>query len=265
MADLHEQIRSLHTQIEALEARFGEVCGQYAEITTELAPFLSRYRDEVVRYHKALLMAQREVADVRTYLGDTSSKHHGEGRSPLDEFLKREERTVEQQYDRVWGGDDSGSVAALNSSMAPASDEVQTLYSKAVAKLHPDLSSSTAERRSRIAMFNQVNRAYLRRDVNTLRMAVEATTPQSNLPALVSDQTVKEMRNRIYDLEEIIARIETQTFDYHYGDVAKLHAHAQAAEAEGKDFIAELSEEIQRALRRTVEELATLKQNLEQT
>jgi hypothetical protein len=266
MADLHEQIRSLHGQIDALEARLGEVCGAYAEITTELAPFLTRYRDEVVRYHKALLMAQREIADVRTYLGDRSSKHGGEGRSPLDDLLKREAPSVEQQYDRVWGeNQDEEGVAALNSSMKPPSAEVLALYSKAVSKLHPDLAPSTAERRNRVAMFNQVNRAYLRRDVNTLRMAVDATTPQSNLPAVVNDQIVKEMRNRIYDLEELIARIETQTFDFHYGEVAKVYAFAQRAETEGKDFIAELSEQIQRTLRRTVEELAQLKQNLEQT
>jgi hypothetical protein len=265
MVDLPEQIRNLHAQIDALEARLGEVCGQYAEITTELAPFLTRYRDEVVRYHKALLMAQREVADVRTYLGDKGSKHGGEGRSPLDEFLKSEALTVEEQYDRVWGGKEGTPLTALTSSMAPASDEVQTLYGKAVAKLHPDLAPSTSERRDRVAMFNQVNRAYLRRDVNTLRMAVDATTPKSNLPAVVSDEIVKDMRNRIYDLEELIARIETQTFDFHYGEVAKVHAHAQRAEAQGSDFIAELSAEIQRALRRTVEELAQLKQNLEQT
>jgi hypothetical protein len=265
MADLSEQIRSFHTQIDALEARLGEVCGAYAEVTTELAPFLTRYRDEVVRYHKALLMAQREIADVRTYLGDRGSKHEGEGRSPLDDVLKREAPTVEEQYDRAWGtnqGDDA--VAALTSSMAPPSGELQALYSKAVAKLHPDLAPTTAERRNRIAMFNQVNRAYIRRDLNTLRMTVDAMTIQSNLPAIVNDETVKEMRNRVYDLEALIARIETQTFDYHYGDVAKVHAFAQRAEAEGKDFIAELSELIQKTLRRTVEELAQLKQNLEQ-
>jgi hypothetical protein len=268
MADQSEQIRSLNKQITTLEARLGEVCGEYAEVTTELAPFLTRYRDEVVRYHKALLMAQREIADVRAYLGDKGSKHGGEGRSPLDDLLKREAPTptVEQQYERAWGNNqEDDSVAALTSSMAPPSAEVRELYSKAVAKLHPDLVSGKAERRSRIALFNQVNRAYLRRDVDTLRMAVESTTLQSNLPAVVNDQIVKEMRTQIYTLEELIARIETQTFDFHYGEVAKVHAFAQRAEAEGKDFIGELSEQLQRTLRRTVEELAQLKENLEQT
>src|SRR5678815_1718149 len=102
MATLQESIRALYDQLDELEVRLGEVCGQYVEITAVLAPFLVRYRDQILRYHKALILAQRELADVQAYLGDIGAIHEGEAESPLDEFLKREDVSVQEQYERAW-------------------------------------------------------------------------------------------------------------------------------------------------------------------
>lgn len=263
MATLQESIRTLHDQIEQLEVRLGEVCGQYAEITAALAPFLVRYRDEILRYHKALVSAQRELADVQVYLGDTMALDEGEAASPLDEFLRREDASVQEQYERAWKGKEVIRPLALDF-VPELTDEVRILYAKAVANLHPDLARTTSERRSRIPVFNKVNAAYLRRDAETLRMAVDSTTPRSNLPDVINEQVVKELRDRIYAMEELIARIEGQYYDFRYGDPAKVRAYARHYEAQGKDFIENLSIEIQRVLRNTVEELASLKKDIEQ-
>lgn len=267
MPDLQDQIRQLHTHIDELEVSLGRVCGQYVEITAMLAPFLARYRDEVLRYHKALVMAQREVADVRAYLGDSKALAEGESSTPLDEFLKREDIvSVQEQYERVWGGkNDTPAAETGDESLPPASDELRKLYGRAVAHLHPELALSSAERRSRISLFNQVNIAYLRRDINTVRMAADASTPRSNLPALIDDKALKTLRERVYVLEELISRTEAQYYDFRYGDVAKVRAYAKRAEAQGKDFLANLSDDIQSALRNTAEELVRLKSNLPQT
>lgn len=265
MPDLHDQMRMLHDQIVSLERRLGEVCGDYVEITAALAPFLTRYRDEITRYHKALVLAQRELADVRAYLGDTKAMSHGEAFSPLDEFLKREDVvSVQKQYERVWEGKDLAPRMEGIDNVKPVSKELKELYGKAVAELHPELALSIKERRGRITLFNQVNAAYLRRDVNTVRMAVDSMTPKSTLPSIVDNELVSKMRDRVYMLEELIAKIEAYYYDYRYGDIAKVRAYAKQATEQGKDFIGELSLEIQTALGRTADELAQLKQNIEQ-
>jgi hypothetical protein len=143
--------------------------------------------------------------------------------------------------------------------LPPASKEVRRLYGKAIAALHPSLASSTQERRRRANLINQVNAAYVRRDETTLRMIVESAVPQTNLPALVDDRTVQELRNRAFDLEELIVRIEGQGYDLRYGDIARVRAHAEQAETAGRDFISEISADIQAALMRIKNELKELR------
>lgn len=263
MPDLHDQMRLLHDQIKTLEIRLGEVCGDYVEITAALAPFLTRYRDEIMRYHRALVLAQREIADVRVFLGEKKAMEQGSANSPLDEFLKREDLSVQEQYARIWEGKDVPRPEGLENGK-PISKELKELYGKAIAALHPDLAVSAKDRRGRIGLFNQVNSAYLRRDVNTVRMAVDSTTPQSTLPAIPDTELVRKMRDRVYILEELIAKIEGYYYDYRYGDIAKVRAYAKQAEDEGKDFIGDLSLEIQTALTHVADELAKLKENIEQ-
>ena len=103
MPDFQTQASQLSKRIAELEAELGAICGDYVELVTEIAPFLTRFRDEVMRYHNALAIAQRELADARAYLGDARALDRGNPQSPLDELLAREELTVQQQHDRVWG------------------------------------------------------------------------------------------------------------------------------------------------------------------
>jgi len=265
MPDLQSQASHLSKRIAELEAELGTVCGDHIELVTEMAPFLARFRDEVMRYHNALAMAQRELADVRAFLGDVQALEKGQPDSPLDVLLRREDLTVQEQFDRVWGnGDKESSQAAKPQGNAPASREVKALFATAVARLHPDLAQTAEKRKERLKLFNQVGTAYLNRDQRTLQSVVDALTPHTNLPALVDDQVVKKLEDRIYQLEAVTQNISGQYYDYRYGDVSRVRAYALQAEAEGRDLLAELSEDIQRALRYTLEELKKSKKDLEQ-
>lgn len=260
----YQRARQLQEQIDGLEAQLGDVCGQYVDVTSELAPFLSRYHAEVLRYHRALVQAQREIADVRTYLGDSAAAQEGEAVSPLDDFLRRDERSVQDQYEQRWGTQQVERPNLKSSDARAVPEEIAALYAAAVARLHPDLARTATERRKRIGLFNQVNAAYLKRDEPALRMVVDMIAPRSSLPAVVDDQVLDQMQERIYVLEEVIARSEGQTYDFRYGDVARLRAQVIQAEAQGRDLIADLSERIQAALTKAAEELRQLKANMEQ-
>jgi len=265
MPDLQLQVANLSKRIAELEAELGAACGDTIEIVTEMAPFLERFRTEVMRYHRALALAQRELADVRAYRGDVHALEKGQPESPLDELLKRDSLTVQEQFDRVWGREDKDPPQSMGSSNhKPASREVKALYAKAVAYLHPELAQNTEERKEHLKLFNQVGTAYLNRDQGTLQSVVDAFTPHTNLPAVIDPQNMQKLKDRIYQLETVTQNVTGQLYDYRYGDVARVRAHALQAEAEGHDLLADLGEKIQQALRMTLEELKRSRKDLEQ-
>ncbi len=256
MLDLHQQMSQLSTRIASLEERLGVIYGKFVEITVSLGPFLERYHNEILPYHRALLAAQRELVDLRALMGDRSALEPGVTSSPLDELFVQDP-SVEEQFERVWKGKER--LRASEVELPPPTKAVQQLYTRAVVALHPGLANVAQERRRRARLINQVNAAFVRRDETTLRMVVESAAPQTNLPALVDERTVQELRNRAFDLEELIVRIEGHDYDLRHGDIARVRAHTEQAEVEGRDFLAELNGEIRAALRRVTDELLELR------
>ena len=264
MPDFQTQASQLSKRIAELEAELGAICGDYVELVTEIAPFLTRFRDEVMRYHNALAIAQRELADARAYLGDARALDRGNPQSPLDELLAREELTVQQQYDRVWGDANKDAKTPGSPASEPPSREIKTLFAQAVARLHPDFAQSEEERKRNLTLFNRVGTAYLNRDQRTLQSVVDSLTIRSNLPAVADYQVIRKLEDRIYHLEAVTQELSGQYYDYRYGDVARVRAYALEAETEGRDLLKSLSENIQRALRMTLEELKAAKRALNQ-
>jgi len=261
MTDFHQQMADLGAQIARLEARLGEVYSEFVELSTPLIPFLVRYQTEVLRHHRALVIAQREVADARAALGDSSALGPGGAHSPLDDLLERRPPTVEEQYARASRGDD-GFNPCEQPDLPPASPTVRRLYARVVAQVHPALAASSQERKRRAGLINQINAAYLYRDEVALQAAADAYAGPSHLPMVVDKKAVQAMRSRAFDLEELIIRLEGQCYDLRHGDVARLHAFACDAEANGQDLLADLSQQLQRELERTTTELAELRSRM---
>lgn len=258
MDDLQREMASLGKQLNELEQRLGDVYGDFVELSTAIAPFLARYNKDILHYHQALLAAQREIADLRVLAGDQNAFRPGRPESPLDELFVQDP-SVQEQYERVWLGKEPLRATSVSEMNKPPSKEVRRLYARAVAYLHPALTMDKDERRRRAGLINKVNAAYIRRDATSLRLIVDAHTPQGNLPMLVNEKVVQSLRDRAFALEELIVRIEGQYYDLQYGDMARVRAHAEQAEAEGRDFIAELSERLQGALERVKSELREIK------
>jgi hypothetical protein len=261
MTDLHEQMADLGTRIVGLEAQLGEVYAELVELMAPLTAFLARYQSEVLRHHWALLAAQREIADARAALGDRRATGPGSGHSPLDDLLARRDPSVEEQYRRVWHPEELA-LCGEDNPLPPPSAAIKKLYARVVPRVHPALAASPDERRRRAGIINGINAAYLRRDEAALRAAADTYAAQSNLPAVVDEKAVRALRSRAFDLERLVARIEGQSYDIQHGDVARIRAYVCDAEAEGRDFLADLSAQIQGELNRTTAELAGLRSQL---
>jgi hypothetical protein len=147
--------------------------------------------------------------------------------------------------------------------LPPAASELKQLYTKVIARLHPDLANTRSERARLRSLVSKANDSYVRRDMSALRTMADVYCISSNLPAIVDEKVLKEQRDRVQMLEMLIMKIEGQYFDLRYGLPAKIKASAELAWAEEKrDLIAELSTEIRQHLREAHAELITLRSRL---
>jgi hypothetical protein len=257
MADLHQEMQELSQQIAEFKKELGRVAGGIAELESVLGPFMARFQQEVLRYHEALVSVQREIADLRAMRGDRGAKGAGEISSPLDRFSE-DYVSVEEQYQRTWKGKEVPKFAGAEG-LPPASPKLKAYYAEVAASLHPDLVDAPAERERRRELMQKANQAYVRRDEISLHALASAQRERSSLPAIVDERVVEQLRDQVFALEELITRLEGQHFEMRYGTVAKIKAHADAAEANGQDLLQELSIEIQDKLRLAQERLAALK------
>jgi hypothetical protein len=256
--DLQQEMSRLSKQIDELEAQLGEVAGEHAELSSAMATFLARYRQEVLRYQEELVAAQREVADLRVMLGDEQARDSGgvgESSNPIDdEYL-----SVEEQYERVWKGKKPPPPTdPRDPDMAPASTAMKKLYGKLVASLSPALADSPAEQARRKGLMRQVSEAFVRRDQRSLAAMADSQRDRSNLPALVDPKIVRQLEERTLMLEELIHHYEGESYELRYGEIARLKAQADQAEAMGRDFLGQLNREIRQELqgaRRTMADL----------
>jgi hypothetical protein len=258
MVSLQEQMSTLSKQIARLEDRLAEVCGDVAELESVLAPFLARYQKEVLRYHQELVRVQREIADMRIVLGDRATAGPGLAESPLNRFANEDYVPVQEQYERVWKGKRPPKPTDPRN-LPPASPALKEAYRQVVAKIHPALAKTTSEQKRNKELMEKANQAYVRRDEVTLRATAQALSRQSNLPAIVDEKVVKELRDRAYMLEQLIFKLEGESFELQHGAVAKIRAFAEQAEAQGRDFLLELKAELQATLKEAQRERVRLK------
>jgi hypothetical protein len=258
MSDYYGQMGQLSKQVSDLETQLGEVAGNLAELISVMAPFLARYQDSILRYYDELIQTQREIADLRAARGDRSAILAGQARSPLDDFLSQNV-PVDEQYARVWQGKKAPRIEGPQN-LPPVTLDLKQLYAKVVARLHPDLADTRAERDRLRSLMSKANEAYVRRDMISMQAMADVYCTHTNLPAIVDDKVVRYQEARIQRLEVVIGKIEGQYFDLRYGLPAKIKANAELTWAEEKrDLIGELSSELRRQLQEAQSELITLK------
>jgi hypothetical protein len=263
--DLQRQMASLSKYVGELEQRLGSIAGELAELTYLMEPFLKVYQQQVVPYHEQLAAVQRDIADAKALLGDREARSGGQADTPLSRLVAIEDWvSVQEQYERVWMGKkhlrpDS---KLVEKHLDPAPPEVKSLFREIVAKIHPELATKASERLRREQILEKVNEAYARRDVKTLQAVADAFRDRSNLPAVISEQTLKHLHNQALLLEWVTVQLEGQVFELRHGDIAKMHVYTRQASEEGYDLLGELNQQLVQELKEAQQTLSVLQAQL---
>ncbi|MGF1506049.1 MAG: hypothetical protein ACFB51_13100 [Anaerolineae bacterium] len=247
-------IERLSSENTRLERELAEYSGQYAELYHSVAPFLARFHTELQPYHEKLLEVRREIADLRFLQGDRTASHASKLDSPLTRLLDEDNLSVEEQFKRYGLGKMAPRIIEMPDT-DPPSDLVMDLYTKIVANAHPLLASSLKEADKRRKYMKRADHAYIKRDAKALRkMATTFDKQPTNLPALVDDGYIEELRERNAKLEEAVSEASGQIFELQHGELARLKGYVDQAKDQRHDLIDELREDLKRVLKKAVVE-----------
>jgi TolA-binding protein len=257
MADLSQQMASLSRQISQLETRLGELSGDIAELRLDMDPFLKRYRTEVLDHEEELVKVEREIADVKATLGDRDARSRRASNAAFD-HLPENYVSVDEQYRRVWKGESPARPTGPRD-LPPATLTLKKLYAEVIALIHPQLTHDPRERERRNVFLEGVNEAYIRRNQPALQAMLDAHKNRSNLPAVVDESVVKQLRDQIVDMEILIGELEGDHYELRYGEMAQAKAEVDKAALADRDLIAEMNATIKRNIAQAKQELADLR------
>jgi hypothetical protein len=211
-----DDVDSLRARVAELEASFAERAAETVRAKSDLDAFRIRYRKEVGLLHEELEELERGIADAE-----------------LGEFAKRLD------------GEAAGSAS---SSTSPPSDVTARFTSDAVRKLfrdvakmiHPDLAADDRTRDRRHALMIEANRAYALGDEERLRMILDAweKSPES-VQGEDRDAARLRLERRITQIEEQLVVRARELAELHESPLWRLKTMVDAADARGKDLIAD--------------------------
>jgi len=210
-----DDIDGLRARASELETAYGERDAEITKARTHLAEFRIRYRREVGELHEQLEELERAIAEAE-----------------LGEFAKR--------LDDEGGPSAGASPAPESAARALTSDVVRKLFRDVAKMIHPDLASDDRTRDRRHALMIEANRAYALGDEERLRMILDAweKSPES-VQGDDPDAARLRLERRIAQIEEQLVVCSRELADLHESPLWKLKVMVDAAEARGKNLIAD--------------------------
>jgi len=257
MGNSSRQLDALMLRQKQAEERFGKVYAEFVDQRAFMAPFLVRYRRDILVHQEALLSVQRDIADLRVQLGDSLAREAGGVESALTQ-LAEVDMSVQAQYERAWSGGNRG-VNATGPEAPPP--EVLEAFVQIAAKAHPELSSSPAEKGRRRVVIEHANAALLRRDLRELRRILGTLEERESSAVAIYDDAaaLNRIRDHIFDLDTLTARFEAYVFELRHGDPARVLAESTRLQSQGRDFVQELANTLKEEVDRARAELARLR------
>ena len=245
-----EELERKKARLADLEAQLVDRELELASCLAELVQFEKRYLQTVGRRYALLDELKAQIAEAR-------ARRNPDKQEARDEA--RQARTQAQESARAAGEENAGAPSPDDAASPPKprrSDSLNRLYRQAAKLLHPDLTLDGAERDRRHRLMAEVNAAYARgdeerirailRDWHTSAESVEGDGPGAELVRVI---------RKIAQVERRLQAIAAEMDQHRLGELFKVKQAVEEAQANGRDLLKDLSEQLDGELARAREEL----------
>ena len=233
-------------ELAALEARLAERELEFATLQAELGSFERRYLAIVGARYADLDEIEARIAEILAR------------QSPHD-FVAGERA----QRARTQAQDSAQATGGVREQPIPArfiaAESLRSLYRTVAKAVHPDLAGDAAQRARREKLMAQANLAYERGDENALRAVLQdwELSPESVAGDGIGAELVRLIR-KITAAEDRLSGIDAEVEQLRDSELHEVMARTEAAEAGGRDLLAEMAAQVDAdiaAARQRLEEL----------
>ncbi|MCB8987327.1 MAG: J domain-containing protein [Ardenticatenaceae bacterium] len=265
--DWRERVARLQKLLQSASAELIDAETELADRLAAINAFEFKLRAATSVLVSRLDQLESEIRDLRLRLRQQEDEwgegSGGNGRWSVDDV----ESVASGQGPQASGGyryRDAGPDSAPQKLNEDQGVELKRLYRQLARRFHPDLAVDPADRDYRTQLMIAINAAYVAGDLEKLRQLALEPESVHEMEWADSDQQLAEMllrelercRRRLAEIQEEMERLEKHKS-------ARLMKQAAQAEANGRDWAAEIKAQLQEQIARKMVERDVLKQEVE--
>lgn len=245
-----EELELKKARLAELEAQLADRELERATLLADLVHFENRYLHTVGRRYAILDDLKAKIAEARA----RKNPHEQEVREQA-----RQARSKAQESARS-AGDENAELPPPDDAATPPSpnrsESLRKLYRQAAKLLHPDQTLDGSEKERRHHIMAELNAAYARGDEERIRAILRDwhSSPESVQGDGPGAELVRIIRT-IAQMEKRLKAIAAEFDELRKGELFKLKQAVEEAQANGRDLLKELGEQLDRESAEMREEL----------
>lgn len=260
------EIERLKATIAQQEIQLASLEAQIIDLERDLQPVMARYQRLIAPKIERLDIIRRMIADIETSLPQTSFPPAS---SPLDWTPPPDYVPVEEQFRRTWQTpphDTKRQAGTPPLTVSPdpatnAANPLKQIYRQLVRRFHPDLAADPQERARRNQLLAEINAAYAAGDIHALQaLAAQPATAPGNEP--LEAIQLHQLRQIHQQLTARLAALEREHHDLVNGDMMWIKLQVSLAKREGRDYLRELADQLDREYSIELDRMDELKRRL---
>jgi hypothetical protein len=264
-----EKIEELKALLEQAHNELIEAETELAEQTAAINAFDFKLRARIGQLVTRLEAIQAEINQYRQQLRQLQDDWDAP-----DEWEEGESDPTARQRFREWhayrreepaeGETESEPAAPPPTLNAEQKATLRQLYRQLARRFHPDLAVDAADREYRTNMMAAVNEAYKAGDVERLRALMDEPEAGSLEYTRSDEQLVERLQAELRRCQRRLAAIRRELAKLEQQQSNRLLRRAQKAEAEGRDFFAEITNQLKAEISRKMVERDAIQAEIEE-
>ncbi len=250
LAPEEEELGHKRARLAELEAQLADRELELASCLAELHHFEKHYLQTVGRRYVLLDELKAQIAEARARQNPHNPDAHDQARRARSQARESAQAV----------GDENPEGAATAGAASPSkpkrAESLDKLYRQAARLLHPDLTLDGEEKKKRHDHMAKLNDAYARGDEEEIRAILRDwhTSPES-VPGDGPGAELVRVIRKIAQVEKRLKAITAELDQLRQGELFKLKQQVEEAQANGRDILKDLGEQLDREIARAREEL----------